>query len=824
VIQTKAQRLLLVVVLILAIGAVLRYTIRVCAAWQQASPVPKITEQSIAESRANGTKAIKYASDFQWIVSPTDDLATPGSKTVHLSRCLPGVIGAEPEYWVYISGSGKAEAVKTTGGTCKGDDQAGTLQFTTSQTHPAGYALSSASSGLQEASIAARWSNQTPPTSLEGGKVLAPPGEFKIFAPVTFLARNQTIDFSGAMFECWVADDACIKIGIPTDYSATLNVTLVNPRGRPTQLHGRQPMIAVYGQKTRIQNLMTMSGVRLGPELRGMFGSYLSVIGDQAFLLDGLDTTAGFGLECTPSFCGTLILAPGPFGHPSNAAVGWIKHAQISMQCSGNGIDWQSGNSLRVSDSVIQGYNQFGLRGGVARGGYATIMMENIYMEDSGSCPNPKGNIGTAGVIMQGSKLSFRGGEGPAGHVPQFAKTGTTRYEYFVVAKHTKFGASNPLYAGFALSNGTGSISITTPDVAGASSFDLLRAPSQGGHVDAPNGTGEYLIAANVARSSACSNEVCTFTDPQKAPSSYTVASTAYFPKLDYWPGALVLAAAADSGSVLSTATATLGNLNGYFLSSETNTAGSTAPAVLADQCLVVQGSPLWMSCLAAAAPPSSLYEQNALVLATKPNLDGGLKTNLKGRINLSSSGSGPSHFITLVDSNFSKTVASATNRPSSDANDTFIGYDQGSGPPSTIGLSFGAPQSISNYVGSVGDGKNWKERLTAKSKTFAVPVVIANGSSLTLGEGTPISQMKVYTAAAVSVSIPAQSCADGKATAAGLTPTEQVLSVAPPKPLGNLSLNAYPGGANIVIMHFCNPSTSAASAPAGSYTFLGVR
>ena len=786
---------------------------------------PAVTDQSIQETRVTASTAIKLASDFQWLGAPSDELGAAGSHTIHLARCAPGVLGNESEYWIYITGAGNAEAAKVSGGTCKGDGQSGTLTITTRQSHGSGYRVSSASSGLQEASIAARWSNKAQPISFDSGKILVPPGEFKIFAPLTFLTSNQTIDFSGSMFECWVADDACLKIGSAANYNLTSNVTLINPRGRPTQAHGRQPMIEVFGQKTRIINLMTMVGVKTEQNVRGTFGSYLSVVADQAFLLDGLDSTAGWGLECTREFCGTLIVAPGPFGHPSNAAVGWIKHVQISMQCGGNGIDWQSGNSLRVSDSVLQGFNQFGLRGGTAKGGYGTIMMENVYIEDSGSCPNPMGNVGAAGVLMQGSKLSFRGGEGPAGHVPRFANTGATRYEYFLVAQHAKFGKSNPLYAGFALTNGSGNIPITTPDVAGAAAFDVLRVPSVGGRMEAPNGTGNFLIAANVPRSSACSNGICSFSDPQKALSSYTVASPTYFPKLDYWPGALVLAAAADSGGILSSATAILGDLNGYVLTPQTNTAGTTLPAVISDECLNTQGSPLWMSCYTAALSPFIIYRQNALVLASKPNNDGGLDTNLKGRINLSSSGSGPSHFITLVDSNFPKTVSSFSNRPTNDANDTFIGYDQGNGAPSAIGLSFGAPQSISNYIGNAGDGKAWKERLTDKDKTFAVPVKIEDGSSLTVGSGTPIARMKLYSASAVqSVSVPAQSCVDAKGAAKGLASTEQVLGVTPPKPLGNLALNAYPGAADVVVLHFCNPSSTAVSTPAGAYTFLGVR
>jgi hypothetical protein len=816
----------LLVFTLLAESLVALYLLRGCASGQEAAnALPQLTEASVAETRLEGRTSIKLATDFNWAVTIRDDLSVPGHHTTQLEHCPTGVVGSEPEYWVYISGQGSSEAVKVSGGTCVGNEQRGTLEYATKKSHASGSLLSSASSGLQEASLAARWSNQIPPTFRQGGKVLAPPGEFKIYAPVSFLSTNQTIDFSGSMFECWVSDDACMKIGSASNYNTTSNVTLINPRGRPTQAHGRQPMIVVYGQKTRIQNLMTMSGVKTSEGVNATFGAYLSVVGDQAFLLDGLDSAAGWGLECKPSFCGTLIIAPGPFGHPSNAAVGWIKHAQMSMQCMGNGIDWQSGNTLRVSDSVLQGYSQFGLRGGTARGGYGTIMMENVYMEDAESCPNPLGNVGTAGVIMQGSKFSFRGGEGPSGHVPQFAKTGATRYEYFIVARHPKFGASNPLYAGFALTNGSGSISITAPDVPGASFFDLLRVPSEGGRMVGPNGSGDFLVVGNVSRASGCANSVCSFIDPQKALAAYTVAPPTYFPKLDYWPGALVLATNGDSESVLSTATAILSDLNGYTLAPETNTSGNTAPVVLSEQCLMAKGSPLWMSCLTAALPPFVLYDQNALVLASKPTGDGGLRTNLKGRINLSTSGSGPGHFITLMDSNFAKTVANSTNRPSNDATDTFIGYDQGNGPPSSVGLSFGAPQSISNYVGNVGDGKNWKERLTAKEKTFALPVVIQNGNSLTVGGGTPISQMKLYAAAAVpSASIPGQSCADIKGSAPGLTSSEQVLGITPPKPLGNLALNAYPTATNSVTLHFCNPSTSAVTTPPGTYTFLGVR
>jgi hypothetical protein len=53
------------------------------------------------------------------------------------------------------------------------------LQFTTANAHPAGYTVSSASGGLQEAIIAARFTPTNPTGTSQAGKVTVPPGELK---------------------------------------------------------------------------------------------------------------------------------------------------------------------------------------------------------------------------------------------------------------------------------------------------------------------------------------------------------------------------------------------------------------------------------------------------------------------------------------------------------------------------------------------------------------------------------------------------------------------------------------------------------------------
>jgi hypothetical protein len=282
-----------------------------------------------------GMLAIKYATDFAWSQSPGNNLSTAGAQLVNLTQCPLGVNASEPQYYIYISGTGTAEAALITGGTCAGNGLAGTLQFTTANSHPAGYSVGSASGGLQEALIAARFTPTNPAGTSQSGKVIVPPGELKLFARVSIRASNITVDFSGSIVECWM-NDTCLFVGDTANSSTYSDVTLVNPRGRPAKANSIAPFIEVNAQKTRLFNVATRQ-----PVTGGTFGSLVQVDDDQAFLLDGLDTTLGGGLRCDSTVCAPAVYAPGPFNVFS--AVGWLKNLNISLQCAGNGVDWESG-------------------------------------------------------------------------------------------------------------------------------------------------------------------------------------------------------------------------------------------------------------------------------------------------------------------------------------------------------------------------------------------------------------------------------------------------------------------------------------------------
>src|SRR5581483_1013764 len=131
--------------------------------------------------------------------------------------------------------------------------------------------------------------------------------------------------------------------------------------------------IEVNAQATHIVKPLTRA-----PLAGNTFGYLVQVDDDESLELEGIDPSSGDALRCDATFCGVAVYGPGPFA--GNSAVGWIHHSNMSMNCKGNGIEWQTGNTLKVSDSVIQGYPQFAIRGG-RRGGYGGIVFDNVYTE-----------------------------------------------------------------------------------------------------------------------------------------------------------------------------------------------------------------------------------------------------------------------------------------------------------------------------------------------------------------------------------------------------------------------------------------------------------
>jgi len=693
-------------------------------------------------SAGSAYQTTKYAADYQFSAAPMADLLSAGAKTVTLASCPAGVVGNETGYWVYISGTGTPEAVKVTGGTCAGDGNAGTLQFTTVNGHATGYTVTSASAGLAEASIASRFAPRT--GTVAGGRVIAPQGNIAIYGQLTIKATGQTVEFPGSVVSCYSATTPCVYIGDSASSGNTLNVTLINFRGWPRVVGSTQPMIEINAQKTRIVNLSAfydLSG--------GKFGTWLKVDDDEAFMVDGLDVPSGLGtIKCDATYCGAVIWGNGDFGaNPQRAPVGWISHANISTQCSANGIDWKAGNTLRISDSVIQGYPQFGVRYSTATGGYGGMQMENVYMEYGSGCGpglgSPSIPNAAAGVIMQGGSsytnpsLSIRGGEGPAGQMPQFVTVGSTNYRYYVVAIRADGSRSFPLYFGDAQpANGSVQIPLKWYDLSTATTYDILRVTGAGDGSVPPVGSGTFAVVTGLSQVSACSAGVCSYTDPQATLSSYTVPaywlspSSYWAPKLDLWPGGVVLSAPFNSDLASSNHPVLYTDLMSASVA-YISTSGGTFPQIFASHCAhngAGTAGYVWPICLGSQSAFDHLRLPAGLTAGGDPKL-----FNLKGVLNLgtNSAVNGPTHLITLFDYTPDKTAANGSARPPNDPHDSFIGIDT-TNNNTNVGLSLGSSYSISHYIGNNGDGTNWKERLTASLKEFATPVKFDSTVALT--------------------------------------------------------------------------------------------
>ena len=161
--------------------------------------------------------------------------------------------------------------------------------------------------------------------------------------------------------------------------------------------------------------------------------------------------------------------------------------------------------------------------------------MENVYEEfapcGGGLGPGTIANA-AAGVIVQASSsftnpsLPIRGGEGPAGNMPNFVTGGGTLLQYYLVARKADGSVTLPLYFGNAEPvSGAVAIPLQWYDLAPATSYDILVV-SGSGIPTPPSGTGSFAVAANVPQSSVCANGVCSFSDTQAARSSYTLPAS----------------------------------------------------------------------------------------------------------------------------------------------------------------------------------------------------------------------------------------------------------------------------------------------------------
>jgi hypothetical protein len=735
--------------------------------------------------------------DWNWRQRPSEDLTTPGKETIHLSTCPPGIDTASVAnhyvYKVYISGTGTAEAVPVTGGSCAPGTSSGTIIVMTTYPHAAGYTVGSASGGIQEA-----WNDAW---TLDGCGVLgngngandctAPyvklmaDTNYNVYATVYLRGRGGVLDGAGALIACSTRD-RCIYIGT-TQGNPQVNhhklynlsgTSLVNVDGvqvasvaatsgtytittasnhpfvvgdlvdceyytQSTSQHWISAVTTVTGSKSftvafgrasfaagantfgfcglenafiennsdhvAIQdiNLMQVSGFVMGQFSYGIVND-----NDQQFIIERASNRSTGVIRSDANFpMGAFVYQR---TDPGNAGITYVHSSEFTdINCAQAG-----GNGFVMSDTVCQGFPVYGVR---YFGGYQPATFTNVYEESTGGTKNPLyGYAAQMGYAVTGGEgTKFVGTFPVSGDEPMFASggSGTNERSYFVVPHSSNMGYGPLIFAGYAQpKTSTTNVTLTWPSIElqdgsshrslGAVTWDILVTVGQSAVT--PYGTGKYAIATNAAVNCG-TNGMCSYRDTQTPAVSYKVPVQQFTPVFWFWPNNLVI----NGGTVFV-------DVAGYDPQAVASQ-GSTGISIVAEQCQPVgatrRRSPVWVSCLAGSG--SGGAGTQGTVLQQQDAANNGPFVNSKGRLNFGRAIATPNDLITLTDSNFLKTIATAGERPANDAGDAAIGVDQ------TGGLAQRAGSSISSYINVVPNGTNFLERLTAADKTFNVPVTI---------------------------------------------------------------------------------------------------
>jgi len=489
----------------------------------------------------------------------------------------------------------------------------------------------------------------------------------------------------------------------------------------------------------------------------GSFNNFFDLWDDENATIEHFNNNA-ISLNNGANWTGSFVFSAGNQGSLNQIApVITLRDSSITANYS-NGVTVYNSNGVYVENTVLQATGPWQVYAANSTGNYQGAYLKNIYSESSTSMNpispvrSPFAGTGIAGLIAGATSgvgnFAVVGVSGVGGAFPS-GGSGSTQYSYFIVANDTTVGShTSPMQVLNYNSTGSDSITVRWPRVANGTDtivYDVIRTttpvgvgavyPSYG-NCNGGTATSCGYVAHNLAQ---CAGLVCTYTDSGSAvPQSYTVGQGNYGGNLIFWPGSIVSVNKSVAVDIEH------GNVVGVGLTS--------SPLQVAHRCTSYgQTSPGgYTSCAVSLTSPNNAVPNQTATLMTDGSAAGGGQTVSKGRLNFGTSpwaSVSPHHIITLIDSQPGLTQGTVGYRPPASANDVWIGTDVPAGGVSvTAGqLAFGAPVSITNYIGATGDGAhtNWVERLSASLKEFNVGVKF--DQSVTMSGGMILPQRSGY-------------------------------------------------------------------------------
>jgi hypothetical protein len=494
------------------------------------------------------------------------------------------------------------------------------------------------------------------------------------------------------------------------------------------------------GQGATFNNVTTINV----PGGKTNFGHVFQVDNDQSVLIDGFFPTA-YLLRHDSEFVGSYLFSPGPFS--LLAGIASVTKSNFSLQCSGNAVEWYSGNQIALSDTIIQGYDTFGSKLSLRRGGFGPqANYRNVYSE-IGNCINaisPK--LGIPDTLDYAYNLSRDGPPISNGVVPWLVLRGQNATVYYVVYRNLINSVphfSVPIPIGYANVNDPSANPVDVywyTGAAGVSSFDIIRVSASGHVPNAPTGLagpGAYGVAVNINPATACNIDgVCHIRDDiaPGALASYQVyefpgggaADRTWKPYIGrIGDGAVFLAGGSYTGNPTCLITdSTTSNTVAFFNQANTNPQGGQSPCLASGKGVF---APFFVSMGGSPQTTPGILIPDHTGFVDSLGVKG--HDNMTGILNFAKSTiRTPHHLITYYDSAPDQTEAfqdrsgyATRNRRTLQANDAGCGVFDG-GFTSSIFCSAGG--SISQYIDSSNlGGNNWKTRLTSADFTFNVGI-----------------------------------------------------------------------------------------------------
>lgn len=197
-----------------------------------------ITQAAGTQFSTNNLAGIPYVvSSYNWPQAgvPTESctsgcasgaLVAGTLATVTLTPCPAGIDtsnNTNAPYGVYISGTGTAEAVAVTGGSCTSGAASGTILFTPANSHAAGFAVGAANGGNQEAINVGLAGGTTHVVIQEVPTGGANTANYNIYWPVFFRASKSLINGDGAFWRCYTRS-VCLMVG---DYAGSTGLASI---------------------------------------------------------------------------------------------------------------------------------------------------------------------------------------------------------------------------------------------------------------------------------------------------------------------------------------------------------------------------------------------------------------------------------------------------------------------------------------------------------------------------------------------------------------------------------------------------------------------